>query len=69
MILVVLEMSPVMLMQVSLFGHLKPNLILVILSIQFIYHTSPLDELKGRAYYMWHYAYSHAINDCNIFCQ
>ena len=28
---------------------------------------SPLEELKRRAYCKWHYSFSHATNDCNVF--
>jgi hypothetical protein len=32
-------------------------------------HTlRPLDELKRCAYCKWHDSFSHATNDCNIFC-
>jgi hypothetical protein len=31
-------------------------------------HTiPPLDELKRKAYCMWHNLFSHATNDCNVF--
>ena len=31
-------------------------------------HTiPPLEELKRRAYCKWHYSFSHATNDCNVF--
>jgi hypothetical protein len=29
----------------------------------------PLDELKRRAYRKYHHSYSHATNDCNVFCR
>ena len=29
----------------------------------------PLEELKWRAYCKWHNCYSHATNDCNVFCR
>jgi hypothetical protein len=32
-------------------------------------HTLPLEELKRRAYCKWHNSYSHATNDCNVFCR
>jgi hypothetical protein len=33
-------------------------------------HTlPPLEELKRQAYCKWHNSYSHATNDCNIFCR
>jgi hypothetical protein len=33
-------------------------------------HTiSPLEELKRRAYCKFHNSFSHAINDCNVFCR
>jgi hypothetical protein len=32
-------------------------------------HTlPPLEELKRRVYCKWHNSYSHATNDCNVFC-
>jgi hypothetical protein len=35
-----------------------------------ISHTMPpLGEIKGRAYYKFHNSYSHATNDCNVFCR
>jgi hypothetical protein len=35
-----------------------------------ISHTlPPREELKRRAYCKWHNSYSHATNDCNIFCR
>jgi hypothetical protein len=35
-----------------------------------INHTVPsTDELKHRAYCKWHNSFSHAINDCNVFCR
>jgi hypothetical protein len=31
-------------------------------------YVIPLQEqLKKHAYYRWHYSYSHATNDCNVF--
>jgi hypothetical protein len=33
-------------------------------------HTiPPLDELKQKAYCRWHNSFSHATNDCNVFCR
>jgi hypothetical protein len=33
-------------------------------------HTiPPLDELKRKAYCRWHNSFSHATNDCNVFCR
>jgi hypothetical protein len=33
-------------------------------------HTiPPPDELKRRAYCKWHNSFSHATNDCNVFCR
>jgi hypothetical protein len=33
-------------------------------------HTlPPLEELKQQAYCKWHNSFSHATNDCNVFCQ
>ena len=29
----------------------------------------PLEELKRRAYCKWHNSFSHATNDCNVFCR
>jgi hypothetical protein len=29
----------------------------------------PLDEIKRRAYCKFHNSYSHATNDCNVFCR
>jgi hypothetical protein len=35
-----------------------------------INHTVPsADELKRRAYCKWHKSFSHATNDCNVFCR
>jgi hypothetical protein len=35
-----------------------------------INHTVPsADELKRRAYCKWHNSFSHATNDCNVFCR
>jgi hypothetical protein len=35
-----------------------------------ISHTiPPLDELKWNAYCRWHNSFSHATNDCNVFCR
>jgi hypothetical protein len=35
-----------------------------------INHTIPsVDELKSHAYCKWHNSFSHATNDCNVFCQ
>jgi hypothetical protein len=32
-------------------------------------HTIPsVDELKRHAYCKWHNLFSHATNDCNVFC-
>jgi hypothetical protein len=32
-------------------------------------HVTPSPEqLKKHAYYKWHNSYSHATNDCNVFC-
>jgi hypothetical protein len=28
-----------------------------------------MDELKRRVYCKWHNSFSHAINDCNVFCR
>jgi hypothetical protein len=33
-------------------------------------HVIPsLEEIKKRAYCKWHNSYSHATNDCNVFCR
>jgi hypothetical protein len=38
------------------------------LSLETLHTMPPLDEIKRHAYCKFHNSYSHATNDCNVFC-
>jgi hypothetical protein len=38
-------------------------------NIKMTHTIPPVDEVKRKTYCKWHNSFSHATNDCNVFCR